>query len=67
MTDRLKRINELAAKAKAEGLTPEEKAEQDKLRQEYLKQFQGVKVGILDGDLYIKLIKRTLKKMGVEL
>ena len=34
---------------------------------EYLKQFQGVKVGILDGDLYIKLIKRTLKKMGVEL
>lgn len=34
---------------------------------EYLKQFQGVKVGILDGDLYIKLIIKTLKKMGVEL
>jgi uncharacterized protein YnzC (UPF0291/DUF896 family) len=31
----VKRINELSRKSKAEGLTPEEKAEQTKLRNEY--------------------------------
>ena len=32
----IQRINELARKAKAEGLTPAEKAEQQKLRREYI-------------------------------
>ncbi len=33
---KIDRINELAHKSKAEGLTPEEKAEQAKLRKEFL-------------------------------
>lgn len=37
LDDKLKRINELAKKAKTEeGLSPEEKVEQKKLRQEYI-------------------------------
>lgn len=32
----IQRINELARKAKAEGLTPTEKEEQQKLRREYI-------------------------------
>lgn len=39
---KLKRINELARKSRTpEGLTPEEKAEQATLRQEYIALFRG--------------------------
>ncbi|MBR5427762.1 MAG: DUF896 domain-containing protein [Clostridia bacterium] len=37
---KIKRINELARKSKAEGLTDEEKAEQKKLREEYVAAFR---------------------------
>ena len=38
--ERIDRINELARKSKAEGLTEEEKAEQAQLRQEYIRRFR---------------------------
>ena len=36
MKETIRRINELAAKAKTEGLTPEELAERDQLRRKYI-------------------------------
>ncbi|MBU5312573.1 DUF896 domain-containing protein [Tissierella carlieri] len=41
MKDLIKRINELAHKAKTIGLTESEKEEQQRLRQEYLAIFRG--------------------------
>ena len=48
MTDRLKRINELAAIAKERALTEEETKERELLRKEYLAQFRSNFKGILD-------------------
>jgi len=39
--ERIDRINELARKAKAEGLTPEEIAERDVLRKEYIEAYRA--------------------------
>ena len=63
-TERLKRINELAHKQKTEGLTEEEKAEQAKLRQEYLKAFKKNLTAQLDNTYIVdeKGKKRKLER-----
>lgn len=45
---KIDRINFLARKSKSEGLTAEEKAEQDVLRKEYIASFRASMTGILD-------------------
>ena len=54
MTDRLKRLNELAAKAKAEGLTSEETAERDVLRKEFLTAFRANMEAQLDNTYLVE-------------
>ena len=48
INDTIARINELAKKAKTEGLTPEELAERDKLRRIYIDSVKANLVGSLD-------------------
>ena len=48
MNQVIARINELAKKAKAEGLTPEETAERDKLRRAYIDSVKASLVGHLE-------------------
>ncbi len=68
--ERLKRINELANKQKEGSLTEAEKAEQAKLRQEYVKEFhnnlrgQLDKVKIQNPDGSIVELKSIRKKNG---
>ena len=46
--EKIQRINELYRKSKAEGLTEEEKAEQFKLRREYIDSFKNSLIGQLE-------------------
>lgn len=48
MDETIARINELAKKAKTEGLTPEETAERDKLRRVYIDNVKANLVGQLE-------------------
>ena len=57
------RINELAKKAKAEGLTQEELAERDKLRRIYIDSVKASLVGQLE-NTYIVSPDGTKKKVG---
>lgn len=50
---KIDRINELARKAKAEGLTPEETTERDVLRKEYIASVKASLVGHLDNVYYV--------------
>ena len=64
--EKIARINELARKAKAEGLTPEETAERDALRQEYLNAIMRNAREVLDNTYIVdeKGNKRRLKGKG---
>ena len=57
------RINELAKKAKAEGLTPDEITERDKLRRIYIDSVKASLTGQLD-NTYIVYPDGTKKKVG---
>ena len=59
---KLQRINELARKAKSEGLTPEEESERASLRAEYIKGFRQSLTGILD-NTYIQRPDGTKEKI----
>ena len=62
--EKIDRINALARKAKTpEGLTPEESAERDILRREYIDSFKRSLVGQLD-NTYLQYPDGTKKKLG---
>lgn len=63
---KIDRINVLARKSKAEGLTEEEKAEQAVLRREYIDSVKASLIGHLDNTYVVdeKGNKRKLKKNG---
>ena len=63
---KIARINELAPKAKAEGLTAEETAERDALRQEYLNAVMANARSVLENTYIVdeKGNKRKLKGKG---
>ena len=54
MNEVIARINELARKAKAEGLTPEELTERDKLRRIYIDSVKANLVGQLENTYLVR-------------
>ena len=54
MNEVIARINELAAKNKKEGLTPEELAERDKLRRIYIDSYKANLVSQLENTYIVK-------------
>ena len=66
MQETIARINELARKAKAEGLTPEELVERDKLRRVYIDAYKASLVAQLDNTYLVdeKGNKEKLRKKG---
>ena len=62
--EKIERINALARKAKAEGLTPEELAERDALRKEYIAEWRRGAEQVLENTYLVdeKGHKRKLPK-----
>ena len=52
--EKIDRINFLARKSKSEGLTPEEKAEQEKLRREYIDAYKANLRAQLDNTVVVR-------------
>ena len=63
MSETISRINELARKAKTEGLTPEEIVERDKLRRIYIDAYKASLTVQLD-NTYIVDEKGNTRKLG---
>ena len=61
--EKINRINELARKQKSEGLTEEEKAEQFKLRREYIDAYKQSLIAQLE-NTYILEPDGTKRKVG---
>ena len=61
--EKIKRINELARKQKSDGLTEEEKAEQFKLRREYINAYKQSLIAQLE-NTYILAPDGTKRKVG---
>ena len=61
--EKIKRINELARKQKSDGLTEEEKAEQFKLRREYINAYKQSLIAQLE-NTYILEPDGTKRKGG---
>lgn len=61
--EKIKRINELARKQKSEGLTEEEKAEQFKLRREYIDAYKQSLIAQLE-NTHILEPDGTKRKVG---
>ena len=66
ISEKIARINELARKAKAEGLSEQEKAEQKRLREEYIAEYRQSLISQLDNTYIVnqdgnkrKLHRRT--------
>ena len=66
MNEVIARINELAKKAKAAGLTPEELTERDKLRRIYIDSVKGNLIGQLENTYLVRPdgTKEKLERKG---
>ncbi len=66
--DKIERINFLSKKSKAQGLTPEETAEQKILREEYIADFKKSLTAQLDNTYIVdeKGNKRKLQRKGLK-